>query len=91
MKRTNVKLSLLLALLVTAFSTGHALGADCPNNQPSCTYAVSGCLQMGYGCQGSNLCWREFGKCCDEEGSSFTTYCGPGCDGSGGGSCGLQM
>jgi hypothetical protein len=91
MKRTNFKLSLFLALLVTAFTAGHALGADCPYHQPACTYTVSGCIQMSYACGSYGNCWREFGKCCDDVGSDYSTYCGSGCDGGGGGSCGLEM
>jgi len=89
--KTNFKLSLFLALLITAFSAGHALGADCPYHQPSCSYAVSGCIQMTYSCGGNGNCWREFGKCCDDVGTDFSTYCGLGCDGNGGGTCGLEM
>jgi hypothetical protein len=94
MDRTRIKFSMFFAALIIAFSAGHSLGSDCPYHQPSCGYAVSGCFQMSYGCQGGGggSCWREFGKCCDDAGSDYSTFCGPGCDASGGGSCGdLQM
>jgi hypothetical protein len=91
MNRIRLKSSMVWALLLIAFSAGHSLGADCSSHQPSCTYAVFGCVQMSASCQGTNLCWREIGKCCEEDGSEYSQYCGPGCDAGGGGSCGLLL
>lgn len=93
MKRTRFKLSMFLASVLVAFSAGHSLGADCPYHQPTCGYAVSGCIQLTYSCQanGGGSCWREYGKCCDDVGSDHSIYCGGACDAGGGGGCGLEM
>lgn len=91
MKRIRLKSSLVWALLLIAFSAGHSFGADCFFHQPDCTYTVFGCVKYASGCQGSNQCFREYGKCCEDDGMDYTQYCGASCDGSGGGSCGLLL
>jgi|KBSSwiStaDraftv2_1062776.scaffolds.fasta_scaffold26432_6 hypothetical protein len=91
MSRSRFKISMFIAVLIIAFSAGHTMGSECPYHQPSCGYAVSGCIQLTYSCQSSGYCWREYGKCCEDPGTDFSVFCGPGCDGSGGGGCGLEM
>lgn len=90
MNKVRLKFSIFIASLVIGFCAGHALGSECPTHQPDCGYAVAGCFLLTYPCSGGQ-CWREWGNCCDDKGTDFSVFCGPGCDGGGGGSCGLQM
>jgi hypothetical protein len=84
---STIKVLLMSAAIILAFTGGRALAAECIYHQPSCTYRVGGCVAGPGTCEnhGGGYCWIEYGSCCSGSGSDSSVFCAPSCDGSGGG------
>lgn len=87
--KSKIQVALTVAGMMLAFAGGRVLAAECSYHQPECTYKVSGCVptQNTCGLHGGGICFMEYGTCCPGGGSDYSTFCGPGCDGSGGQPC----
>jgi hypothetical protein len=85
--KSKIQMALLGFGMIVAFTASRTLAAECSYHQPTCTYRVSGCMEVQALCNehGGGKCYQEYGICCPGGGTDYSTFCAPSCDGSGGG------